>query len=323
MVAQPPGDESSGSGLRGPLVGLATATVYFVAAKVGLSLAFEAAPGHHRVAADRHRARGRRAASARMGWPRHRARRVPRQRDGRATPVATAAGIAVGNTLEAVRGRVAPRAGRLPAGRSTRLRDALALIIFAAGASTIVSATIGVVEPCAGGVQPWTRSDALWWAWWVGDALGALVVAPLLLVWATPQPDAAAVADVGSRRSALVARDARSSAARSSASAATLAARRLSAALRSSSRSSSGRRSASASAATATVTFLVSALAIWSTVARLRARSPRATRAREPPPPAALHGASSPSPDSLLGAAITERDAVATAARARLRDAPA
>jgi hypothetical protein len=33
MVAQPPGDESSGSGLRGPLVGLATATVYFVAAK--------------------------------------------------------------------------------------------------------------------------------------------------------------------------------------------------------------------------------------------------------------------------------------------------
>ena len=42
MVAQPPGDESSGSGLRGPLVGLATAAVYFAAAEVGLSLAFVA-----------------------------------------------------------------------------------------------------------------------------------------------------------------------------------------------------------------------------------------------------------------------------------------
>jgi PAS domain S-box-containing protein len=36
-------------------------------------------------------------------------------------------------------------------------------------------------------VQPWNVAGALWWTWWVGDALGALVVTPLLLVWLTPQ----------------------------------------------------------------------------------------------------------------------------------------
>ncbi len=44
MVAQPLGDERPRSGLAGPLVGLAIAAVYFVAARGGLSLALEGAP---------------------------------------------------------------------------------------------------------------------------------------------------------------------------------------------------------------------------------------------------------------------------------------
>src|SRR5262245_53705915 len=187
MVAQSPGDESSGSGLRGPLVGLATATVYFVAAKGGLSLALEGAP-------------------VTTVWPPTAIalaavilRRSPWAWRGIAVgaflanltanaPVATAAVIAIGNTLEAVAGAwLLARVGFRPS--LERLRDALALIFLAAGTSTIVSATIGVVGLAAGGVQPWTSFGRLWWSWWIGDALGALVVAPLLMVWSSRQPD--------------------------------------------------------------------------------------------------------------------------------------
>ena len=44
--------------------------------------------------------------------------------------------------------------------------------------STAISATIGVAALCAAAVQPWTRFSALWPDWWLGDAFGALVVAP-------------------------------------------------------------------------------------------------------------------------------------------------
>ena len=47
----------------------------------------------------------------------------------------------------------------------------------------MVAATIGLIGLCLGGVQPWDKFGALWWVWWVGDAVGALVVAPAVLVW--------------------------------------------------------------------------------------------------------------------------------------------
>jgi PAS domain S-box-containing protein len=105
----------------------------------------------------------------------------------RSEPVGTALGIAAGNTLEAVVGGwLLASVGVRPS--MTRVRDALALVILVAGASTTLSATIGVAALCAGGAQPWDIAGRLWWTWWVGDALGALVMAPVLLVWLTPQP---------------------------------------------------------------------------------------------------------------------------------------
>ena len=59
----------------------------------------------------------------------------------------------------------------------------LALIVGAALASTLISATIGVLCLCATGVQPWSAAGSLWLTWWIGDAISDLVVAPLLLVW--------------------------------------------------------------------------------------------------------------------------------------------
>src|SRR5207253_3128766 len=54
--------------------------------------------------------------------------------------------------------------------------------------SPMVSATIGVISLGAGSVQPPAALPTLWSVWWLGDALGALIVAPLLLVWTDRAP---------------------------------------------------------------------------------------------------------------------------------------
>src|SRR6516225_5287035 len=99
-------------------------------------------------------------------------------------PLATAAGIALGNTLEALVGAWLLR--RLvqfdPA--LGRVKDVLGLVVLAAALSTMVSATIGATSLCLGGVKPWTAYPTMWSVWWLGDAMGNLVVAPLLLTWA-------------------------------------------------------------------------------------------------------------------------------------------
>ena len=64
-----------------------------------------------------------------------------------------------------------------------RLVDVLALVVLAAALSTTVSATLGVaVLDAAGIVRPGHVAET-WRVWWVGDALGDLVVAPVLLTW--------------------------------------------------------------------------------------------------------------------------------------------
>ena len=49
--------------------------------------------------------------------------------------------------------------------------------------STSISATLGVLSLSADGfVQPGTHG-AVWLTWWLGDLVGALIVAPLVLLW--------------------------------------------------------------------------------------------------------------------------------------------
>ncbi|PYO28351.1 MAG: hypothetical protein DMD73_06030 [Gemmatimonadetes bacterium] len=97
---------------------------------------------------------------------------------------AGAAGIAAGNTLEAV--AAAWLLLRVVAFRPSleRVRDIIALVVVAALASTTVSATIGVASLRASGAVGPDALRRLWFVWWSGDALGDLLVAPLLLTWA-------------------------------------------------------------------------------------------------------------------------------------------
>ncbi len=98
-------------------------------------------------------------------------------------PFATACGIALGNTMEALAGAWMLHHFTEFDNRISRLRDVMALVFLSAIMSAMISATIGVTSLCLGGVQPWTAYKFLWSLWWLGDAGGALIVAPMLLVW--------------------------------------------------------------------------------------------------------------------------------------------
>jgi signal transduction histidine kinase len=96
--------------------------------------------------------------------------------------VAVAAAIAVGNTLEALVGAGLLRHfGFRPS--LDRVRDVGALLL-AAAASTAIAATNGVTVLWLSGnlSDPYGSS---WFLWWSGDAMGVLVMAPLLFVWLT------------------------------------------------------------------------------------------------------------------------------------------
>jgi len=96
-------------------------------------------------------------------------------------PLAVACGIATGNTLEALAGVTLLRLARFQPGLE-RVRDVLALVLLAAFLSTLVSALIGVGSLWAGGVVRGSEALATQ-AWWIGDALGDLVIAPAVFVW--------------------------------------------------------------------------------------------------------------------------------------------
>src|SRR5216117_3241773 len=99
-------------------------------------------------------------------------------------PAAGAAGIAAGNTLEAVTAVLLLRRVADFRPSLAGLRDVFALVTLAALVSPLVSATIGVLSLWASGMIERAATGHLWFVWWSGDAMGDLLIAPLLLAWA-------------------------------------------------------------------------------------------------------------------------------------------
>ena len=99
-------------------------------------------------------------------------------------PLWTAFVVASGNTLEAALATRALR--RVPQFDFSfrRVADVRAFVAIAVIAAPAVSATAGTATLCAAGVQSWQRFAPVWFDWWLGDALGALVVAPAILTLA-------------------------------------------------------------------------------------------------------------------------------------------
>jgi signal transduction histidine kinase len=99
--------------------------------------------------------------------------------------VAACAGIATGNTLEALVGAWLVR--RYARGREALFSglDAFRFTVLAGVLATSVSATFGVLSVTLWGDATWARFGPIWWTWWLGDMGGAFVVAPLILLWST------------------------------------------------------------------------------------------------------------------------------------------
>src|SRR5882724_5986081 len=103
--------------------------------------------------------------------------------------VATSLGIAVGNTVEGVLG--AYLVERYAHGRLAFMRapDVFRFAALAGLLAPAVSATIGVTSLSLGGYAAWPAYGSVWLTWWLGDVAGALLVAPLILVWSRAAHD--------------------------------------------------------------------------------------------------------------------------------------
>ena len=111
-------------------------------------------------------------------------------------PTAVAIFTAVGNPLEAVVAVLLLRRVRDFRASLERVRDVIALTLVGAGIAPIAGATIGVAGLLYAGVVEASGAIAAWFTWWGGDALGILLVAPLILSWITPPPRAVSFARV-------------------------------------------------------------------------------------------------------------------------------
>ena len=162
-----------------PVIGIVT-IVYFIAGKLGLSLAFL-------------------YASASPVWPPAGIalavllllgyRIWPAIFVGAFLVNATTAGnlasslaIAAGNTLEAVCG--AWLVNRFAGGTSVFDRpQGVFKFAVAAAVSTIISPFFGVTSLALGGFADWANYGAIWLTWWLGDTTGDLLIAPLIILW--------------------------------------------------------------------------------------------------------------------------------------------
>jgi signal transduction histidine kinase/integral membrane sensor domain MASE1/ActR/RegA family two-component response regulator len=103
--------------------------------------------------------------------------------------IATSLAIAGGNTLEAVVGAALVRrwaGGQRAFGRAPDIFR----FVPAAALATAISATVGTATLLLGGLAVSADGVRIWTTWWLGDLTGALLVAPLVLLWSA-EPRAA------------------------------------------------------------------------------------------------------------------------------------
>jgi PAS domain S-box-containing protein len=98
-------------------------------------------------------------------------------------PHLAAVGIALGNTVGPLCGAWLLRQFPRFQPSLTRLRDVLGMSILGAFCGTAVSATVGAGVLFLTGVNAWSGFASAWLMWWLGDAMGVLIVTPLVLTF--------------------------------------------------------------------------------------------------------------------------------------------
>jgi PAS domain S-box-containing protein len=99
--------------------------------------------------------------------------------------IASAAGIATGNTLEAIIAWFLLQRSKRWGRSFDSVRDVLIFVVYAAVLAPLASATIGSLSLCLSDPEQWSRFVRIWLTWWMGDGFGALIVSPFLLSWSS------------------------------------------------------------------------------------------------------------------------------------------
>ncbi|MBT3878942.1 MAG: PAS domain S-box protein [Candidatus Scalindua sp.] len=104
------------------------------------------------------------------------------------TSVLMSFGIGTGNTLEAIMGAFFILRFSGTNDPFSRTHNVFKFVTLTAMVATVISASVGVLCLCAGDVVEWSSFGYTWWTWWVGDAVGALVIVPVVLAWVKETP---------------------------------------------------------------------------------------------------------------------------------------
>jgi PAS domain S-box-containing protein len=163
------------------------ALAYFVGAKLGLRLAFSNKsvtavwpPTGIAVAAL--------LLSGPRVWPGIAAGAFLANLSNQSTPALTALGISIGNTIAPVAGAAVCRWLGV---RSTldRVADVLGIVFLGGLAAMLLSATGGATTLAVTGAVGRAGYGSAWLTWWLGDALGVVIFAPVLLTYLAPGAD--------------------------------------------------------------------------------------------------------------------------------------
>ena len=93
------------------------------------------------------------------------------------------AGLGVGAALQAIVGALLIRRFvGFPAPLECPV-DIIRFLALGGPASCVIGASVGVSTLAALGILPTASYAFSWWAWWIGDTIGVLVVTPLVLSW--------------------------------------------------------------------------------------------------------------------------------------------
>jgi PAS domain S-box-containing protein len=97
-------------------------------------------------------------------------------------PTLSGVGIALGNTSSALVGGYMVRRFAKDGPSFERLRDVLGLMALGAAVAPMIAASVGVITLLLTHVRAWSGFSTAWQVWWLGDAMGVLIITPMFFV---------------------------------------------------------------------------------------------------------------------------------------------
>ncbi len=94
-------------------------------------------------------------------------------------PALSSIGIALGNTSSALLGGYLLRRFINDRPSLERLRDVLGLMVFGVAIAPMIAASVGATTLLLTHVRAWSGFRSAWQVWWLGDAMGVLIITPL------------------------------------------------------------------------------------------------------------------------------------------------